>query len=355
MRRGARTAPACDRRNECPSRPRSCHDHRCSTPMRFSFRSCRAAAWRFSWRPRLRLGGRFLGNDPVNGFQNFGKSLQKAVGVLSCSYGHTHAAIASRILAAVANENAALLHLRYKIGMTRPNFCEHEICLAYPIWDSMTGELDHEPSTSLNCLVDIALDEGAIRKSSRQARQRDAVHVVRRADFADHLHLRFRAGEHSDPQSRESVRFRECSGYEEVGKTVHGAEHRLATELVIRLIHEYCRLWSDIRQLQKILTRHERSRWIVRAGYGDEPCLRTDSGKHLIDGKLEAIIWICLHRNNSRAGALRVDLVHRECWNNDDHFVLRLEIRFAEQVNGFIDAVREQHLWSRQAQVLRYK
>src|SRR6185312_3667489 len=146
-----------------------------------------------------------------------------------------------------------------------------------------------------------------------------------------------------------------CSGYEEVGKTVHGAEHRLATELVIRLIHEYCRLWSDIRQLQKILTRHERSRWIVRAGYGDETCLRTDSGKYLIDGKLEAIIWICLHRNNSRAGALRVDLVHRECRNNDDDFVLRLEKRFTEQVNGFVDAIREQHLWSRQAQVLRYK
>src|SRR6185312_2571413 len=214
--------------------------------MRFWFRLCRAAAWRFSWRPRLRLCRRFLGSGPVDGFQDFRKRLQKAVRVLGGADGHTHAAVASRILAAVADENAALLHFRYKINMTCSDFCEHEVRLAHPIWDSMTGQLDHQPSTSLDCLVHVALDECAIGECGRQTRQRDAIHVIWRANFADHLHLRFRAGEDSDSQSREPVRFRECSGYKQVGKTVYRAEHCFPAKLVIRLIHEYRRLWSDI-------------------------------------------------------------------------------------------------------------
>ena len=236
--------------------------------------------------------------------------------------------------------------------MQRTEVCEHEVSLADPIWDSVAGELDHQPSASLHSLMHVALDESSIRNGCRQASERDGVHVVRGADFAHHLHLRRASGEHTNSQSSKSVGLGKCSGHEQIRKAVGRSQHSLAAKFVVRLIDQHRRLRRCVGNLQQILAADENSSRIIGACYRYQTGLRTDSGKNLVDRKTKAVLRIGLNANDLGPGALRVNLIHGKCGDDDDHLVRRFEISFAEKMNGFIDSICQQDLGSVQTQIL---
>ena len=61
-------------------------------------------------------------------------------------------------------------------------------------------------------------------------------------------------------------------------------------------------------------------------------------------GQRKAEVRRALHTNHARPGCARVDLVHAERGRHYQHFVQRLEIGFAQQMNGFVHSVGEQDL-----------
>ncbi len=85
-----------------------------------------------------------------------------------------------------------------------------------------------------------------------------------------------------------------------------------------------------------------RSCRIVRIRHGDEPRAWTDRGEHTFYRKGEVLAGGNL--DHARRFGLSEDRIHRKSGHDDERFVAGLEIGGAEQMNGLIDTVREQHL-----------
>ena len=57
------------------------------------------------------------------------------------------------------------------------------------------------------------------------------------------------------------------------------------------------------------------------------------------------------HGDNFRASCSRINLVHGKCRNNDNGFVARLKIGFADQMDGFVRPIGEQQFFRTNSEV----
>src|SRR5262249_46967480 len=121
-------------------------------------------------------------------------------------------------------------------------------------------------------------------------------------------------------------------------------EHGLAPEIVISFIDQYCSFWGSICNTKQICSRCGCTRRIVGTCERDHSSSLRNGAQYDLYWKSECAPRICLYCNYLRAGALHVDLIHREGRDNDQYLVPRLKIRFAQQVNRFVDAICKQYL-----------
>ena len=100
---------------------------------------------------------------------------------------------------------------------------------------------------------------------------------------------------------------------------------------------------------QQVLATHDSAGGVVGRGDDDELGARSDGGEKSLEGKLERRVR--LHAREASGHHERADLEHEEGGRGDERLVGFLEECGADQVDGFIYAVGQQHLVRLQAEV----
>ena len=124
--------------------------------------------------------------------------------------------------------------------------------------------------------------------------------------------------------------------------------HGLTAELEIGFINQEGGVGSCFPNLCEIGKRRECSGWIIRICHCNEPSAAGDCGQDISNREAEVLTsWNRDHSGASRGG---INLVHCKSGDHYQSFVAGPEVCFADQVNGFVGSIGEQHFFGRDAE-----